>query len=161
MKVSRYEKYIVRKPELPAHAGPREGIRSEDWINSGSFVLCDKKLFNEAGSIIEYGMVRGERPTRDETFTGPGAHKHDYAEMFAFLGTNPDDVYDLGAVVEMWLGEGDDRELMVITTTSSLFIPAGLTHEMKGSRNVRRPYLYLTVMFDATDYVFNSPSDGK
>ena len=70
--VSRYEKYIVRKPELPAHAGPKEGIRSDDWINSGSFVLCDSKLFKEAGSIIEYGIVRGNDPPRTPIFPAPG-----------------------------------------------------------------------------------------
>lgn len=158
MTTSRYEKYIVRKPELPAHAGPKEGIRSKDWVNSGSLVLCDKNLFQETDSIIEYGMIKGNRPPKDDTFTGPGPHQHDYDELFAFIGTNPDDVYDLGAEVEMWLGEGEERELVVINTTSSLYIPAGLAHELKGYRNIRRPVMYLVVMLHSTNYDFLSVS---
>lgn len=155
MATSRYEKYINRNPDLPAHAGPMEGIRSPGWVNSGSLVLCDNKLFREAGSIVEYGMIKGEKPPRTDTFTGPGPHKHDYDEMFAFIDTNPDDVNDLGAEVQLLLGEGDEQENVLITTTSSVYLPAGLAHEMGRARNLRRPVIYLVIIFNSTDYVFN------
>jgi hypothetical protein len=158
MTTSRYEKYIVRKPDLPAHAGPNEGIRSEGWVNSGSLVLCDNKLFKQAGSIIEYGMIKGNRPPATDTFKGPGSHKHDYDELFAFIGTNPDDVYDLGAVCEMWLGEGEEREKVVFTTTSSLYIPAGLAHLPQHWSDIKRPVIYLVIILDSTEYVFNPAS---
>ena len=158
MTTSKYEKYIVRKPELPAHAGPNEGIRSRGWVNSGSFVLCDKKLFKEADTIIEYGMIKGERPPKSDTFSGPGSHKHDYDELFAFIGTNPDDVYDLGAECEFWLGEGEEREKVVITTTSSLYIPAGLAHLPQRWSKVTRPVIYLIAALHSTEYIFNPVS---
>ena len=158
MAESRYEKYIVRKPDLPAHAGPYEGIRSQGWVNSGSLVLCDNNLFKEAGSIIEYGMIKGERPPKTDTFTGPGTHKHDYDELFAFIGTNPDDVYDLGAECEMWLGKGEEREKVTITTTSSIYIPAGLAHLPQYWRNIKRPVIYLVIILNSTEYVFNPAS---
>ncbi|OGO31842.1 MAG: hypothetical protein A2Z29_04435 [Chloroflexi bacterium RBG_16_56_11] len=157
MAKSRYEKYIVRRPVPPAHAGPDEGIRAKDWVNTGALVLCDKKLFKGSSSIVEYGMVIGDSP-RQIVSGGPQPHTHDYDELFIFLGTDPKDVYNLGAEVEMWLGEGKELEKIIINTSSSLFIPAGLAHLPQIWKNVTRPIIYLLVMFGSTDYVFRPAS---
>ena len=158
MEKSRYEKYIVRRLEPPAHAGPTEGIRSKDWVNTGALVACDKKLFKEATSIVEYGMVRGDTAQQGIRSGGAQPHKHDYDEVCLYMGTNPDDVYDLGAEAETWLGEGEELEKIVFNTTSSLYRPAGLVHGQMIWRNVRRPVLYILIMFNSTDYVFKPAS---
>jgi hypothetical protein len=153
MEKSRYEKYIVRKPLPPEHAGPDEGIKAKDWVNTGALVLCDKKLFKEAGSIVEWGMV-----TADSGFNMAKPHTHDYDELFIFLGTDPKDPYDLGADYEIWLGEGEELEKVTINTSASLFIPAGLAHMPHFWKNVKRPVIYLMIMFDSTGYVFKPAS---
>jgi hypothetical protein len=56
--------------------------------------------------------------------TGPMSHSHDYDEVIAFFGTDHDNPYNLGAEVELWLGD----EKHIITKTSLVFIPAGLKH---------------------------------
>jgi hypothetical protein len=153
MKESRYEKYIVRKTLPPAHAGPNEGIRAKDWINTGALVLSNHKLFNETNSIVEWGMV-----TADSGINIAPPHTHDYDELFIFLGTDPKDPYDLGADYEIWLGEGNEFEKVIINTSGSLYIPSGLAHMPHFWKNVKRPVIYLMIMFDTTDYVFKPAS---
>jgi hypothetical protein len=46
------------------------------------------------------------------------ASKYDYEEIFLFLGTDTEDTGKLGAEVEFWLGEGNDMEKVVVTTSS-------------------------------------------
>jgi hypothetical protein len=70
----------------------------------------------------------------------PKAHAHDYDEVIAFFGTNPDDPYDLGAEVELWL----DDEMQIITKTSLVFIPAGLKHSPLVFRRVDHPVFHYT-----------------
>jgi hypothetical protein len=68
------------------------------------------------------------------------AHTHDYDEIIAFIGTNHDDPYDLGAEVELWLGD----EKHIINRTSLVFIPAGLKHCPLTFLKVDRPVFHFT-----------------
>ena len=143
---SRYEKLIVRKPSPPAH-------ELESSTPTGVQVLCDKELFPETGSIIEYNIIDrdislGNRPG------GPQPHKHEYSELLVYLGTNPDDPDELGGEIEIWLGEGDELEKVTLTASSSILIPPGLAHLPLFYKNVYRPIIHVLVMFDSTDYDF-------
>ena len=44
-------------------------------------------------------------PTDKEDKGSPAAHTHDYDEVLAFFGSNPDDTEDLGAEIEIWIDE--------------------------------------------------------
>jgi hypothetical protein len=73
-------------------------------------------------------------------------HKHDYEEIFLFLGTDPKDPQDLGAEVEFWIGEGKDMEKIVFTTSSSIWVPPNTAHFPQIWRNVKRPVFTVVVM---------------
>jgi hypothetical protein len=126
---TKYGKYIVNKLIPPAEepawnppvsaAGKNKGGRTlylDSQIVPGAFymecvwVMPRPRLTLEA---IEAAKKRG-----------PGPHSHEYDEVIAFFGTNHEDPYDLGAEVELWLGD----EKHIITKTSLVFIPAGLKH---------------------------------
>ena len=82
---SRYEKLIVRRPSFPTHEVQLSTATGEDFIPTGVRVLCDKELFPEIGSIVEYNIIDhdtslGNRPG------GPQPHKHDYSELLVYLG---------------------------------------------------------------------------
>lgn len=67
-------------------------------------------------------------------------HTHGFPEYLVFLGTNPDDQFDLGGEVEFWLG----GEQHIITKTCAVFVPAGVPHAPLIMRRVDRPFMFIT-----------------
>lgn len=63
------------------------------------------------------------------------SHTHDFDEHIGFVGSNPDDPTDLGATVEFMI----DGELLTITKSTVLFIPAGVPHCPYEIKDVKRP----------------------
>lgn len=65
-------------------------------------------------------------------------HEHDYDEVLIWRGSNPDDIHDLGA--EIYLDIEGERH--IITTTGSVYIPAGTRHCPLGFNRVDRPFTF-------------------
>lgn len=72
-------------------------------------------------------------------------HSHDFDELFVFLGSNSKDPDDLGGEVDFWLGEKEDAEKYHFNTSTSIFVPRGLVHLPMIFKNVKRPFLLVTV----------------
>jgi len=70
-------------------------------------------------------------------------HAHEFAEIICFLGGDPTDIRDLGAEVEICLGE--EQEKHIIDTAAVVSIPAGLIHCPLIIRNVTKPFVFLEV----------------
>ncbi len=153
MSPSRYEKYVVRKPAIVT-ADYKDKIPETDKIpvrspvDTGPRVIFSPDRVKEGHSIIEYGIITGDVTVGDGFITRP--HKHDYEEIFMFLGTDPENTADLGAEVDFWLGEGEAREKLTFTTSSSVFVPPGVAHFPQIWRNVKRPVMTIVIMPDAT-----------
>jgi hypothetical protein len=71
---------------------------------------------------------------------GPQAHVHDFAEVLAFFGTNPEDVHDLGGEVEFWI----DGEQHLMHESFMAYIPGGVTHCPLRVTRVDRPIFHFT-----------------
>ena len=69
------------------------------------------------------------------------AHTHPHDGVIGFIGTNPDDPYDLGAEAELWM----DDEKYIITKSFLAFIPRGLKHCPLTVRNVKRPIFHFDI----------------
>jgi hypothetical protein len=153
MAESRYEKYVCRKPAV-AVTNTTEAIPETDKIpnmspvDTGPRVIFSHHSFKEASSFIEYGIISGDTVVGNGS--GPKPHKHDYEEIFLFLGTNPEDTTDLGAEMDFWVGEGDEREKITFTTSSSIYIPPNTVHFPQIWRNVVRPVITVIIMPDAS-----------
>ncbi len=152
MAASRYEKYVVRKPAVVVRVGDEyidqipEGdkIPRKDSVDTGPRVIFSNERVKDATTIVEYGYVTGDLLVGDGQDFEP--HKHNYEEIFLFLGTDPDDTTDLGGEIEFWLGEGDEREKVVFTTSSSVYIPPGLAHFPQVWKNVKKPIMTMVIM---------------
>jgi hypothetical protein len=149
MTSSRYEKYICRKPAVPVtphtEAVPdTDKIPNISAVDTGPRVIFSHHHYQDAGSLIEYGLISGDVTIGEDI--GPGPHRHDYEEIFMFLGTNPEDTTDLGAEVDFWIGEGDEREKVTFTTSSSIYIPPNVVHFPQVWRNVVRPVVRVVIM---------------
>ena len=162
---SRYEKYIVRKPAIVKsdysdEVPETDKIPPKSSLDTGPRVIFSKQLVKDANSIVEYGFISGD------TIVGNGQdftpHKHDYEEIFLFLGTNPEDTTDLGAEVEFWVGEGDELEKVIFNTSSSIYIPPGVAHFPQIWRNVKRPVMTMVIMPTSGERLLNPvPLEGR
>jgi hypothetical protein len=68
-------------------------------------------------------------------------HKHPFDEFLFYLGGDPINIYDFGAEVDLTLGEGEDKEVHTITSTSVVYVPAGLVHLPMVFKKVTKPIL--------------------
>ena len=74
---------------------------------------------------------------------GHPPHIHKEAEILMLIGTNPDDPTDLGAEVELQMGE--EREKHIITKSTIVFIPPYLVHCPYIIRRTDRPWIFVEV----------------
>lgn len=79
--------------------------------------------------------------TKPMSFDRP--HAHDFAEMLCFIGGNPEDITDLGAEIEMTLG--DEGEVHQINTTAVVAMPPGLMHCPIVFKKMTRPLVFLEI----------------
>jgi hypothetical protein len=155
MAKSKFEKYVIRKPAIVKADYSDEVPKGEkvplmSKVDTGPLVIFSRDFVPDSNSIVEYGLISGDTQIgvgRD--ITEP--HKHDYEEIFLFLGTDPKDPQDLGAEVEFWVGAGKDQEKVIFTTSSSIYIPPGTVHFPQIWRKVKRPVMTVVIM----------PSTGK
>jgi len=67
-------------------------------------------------------------------------HSHPFPETIAFIGTNPDDIHDLGGEIELWI----DGKQNIIDRSFLAFLPAGTKHGPLRIRKVSRPIFHFT-----------------
>lgn len=152
MSESKYARYIVRKPPVLQKVGdefveviPRgTEMRAPDGTDRGFRVLSSKNLNKDSVVTVEYGFIMRDAAMGTGEDFHP--HKHDYAEIFLFIGTNAKDTADLGAEVEFWMGEGKDMEKVILNTSSSIYVPPNIAHFPQIWRKVKRPVLTMVII---------------
>ena len=79
---------------------------------------------------------------------GDPPHKHLYDEFWYFLSGDARNMRDLGGVVEVALG--DDWEKHSITSTSAVYLPAGLLHSPIHIKKVDKPFYFMVILLAPT-----------
>jgi hypothetical protein len=74
------------------------------------------------------------------TAYSPPPHTHDFDEVLAFYGSNPEDPRDLCGEVELWLG--DERH--IIARSCLVYIPRGLKHCPMNILRADRPIFHFS-----------------
>jgi hypothetical protein len=111
----KYDKYIVTRPK-PDEAA--EFVKDMPPPDVRQRVLyLDNEVVEGAFYLATSWFWKGTGP-------GPEAHTHDFDEVLAFFGTNPEDVYDLSGEVELWL----EDEKHLLTNSFIAYIPKGMKH---------------------------------
>lgn len=141
MAESKYEKYVVREPIRLQGYEQTEWSTTQDSMTSPpfSFLLGDNPI-EEAHTMVEFTWVWKDTAIGATAIKPP--HKHDYDEIFFFIGTDKDNTNDLGAEVEFWMGWDKDAEKLQINTSSLVFVPRGLVHLPVVFKNVKKPFLF-------------------
>lgn len=83
-------------------------------------------------------------------------HAHDFTEFLCFLGGDPTNVTDLGAEIEITLGE--EKEVHKIDTSAVLTLPSGLLHCPIVFTKVTKPIVFLEISLTR---IFKRPSDEE
>lgn len=79
-------------------------------------------------------------PERDPIFT---EHVHDDTnELIGFFSSDKDNPYDLGGKIEFTLG----GEAHLLTHTTMIYIPAGITHNPMRILEVNRPIFHFSII---------------
>jgi hypothetical protein len=89
---------------------------------------------------IEYGAYwaggfMGEEP--------PRAHMHDFDQVMVWLGADANDMGELGAEVELCLGEQGEKNM--ITSTTAVAVPKGTPHFPANITRMDRRFIYMEV----------------
>jgi hypothetical protein len=123
---SKYSHFVKTIPFQDYGAGSfRQGAKL-----NGSFFDLDVDIqfgtFWSAGNISE-GIV--------------GTHKHDFNQVTLWMGSDMNDIGNLGAEIELFMGE--EKEKHVVTTSTAVFMPKNLPHfPATITRMDRRPIMF-------------------
>lgn len=132
----KYDHLFVR--DMPVIAeGEMDSDATGDDIpaNLGEgFWLVHERLFPESQVNMSHVWI-GET---DQPSHWVDPHVHDYDEVLIWTGSDPENPRDLGA--EIYLDIEGERH--VITTSGSVYIPAGVIHCPLGWNRVDRPFRF-------------------
>jgi hypothetical protein len=132
MPETKYGKYIIteRKPKVEAPWAPE--FKPDEIIPT---------LFLDS-SIIE-GAFYVESAWTLPAFaneTHGEEHSHDYDEVLAFFGSNPENPHELYAEAEVHLG----GEVHIVTKSCLIFVPKGVKHGPIDFKRIDRPIFHFS-----------------
>ncbi len=133
--VFQYKKNIVH-PEYRGNAPDEPGRHMH-------IAYLDEEVVPGAHFYVEaswFGTAPRPKPVDGKAPVGPQPHVHPFPELITFFGTNPDDVQDLGAEVELWI----DGKQHIITESFVAYIPGNVVHCPLRTRNITRPIFHFT-----------------
>jgi hypothetical protein len=176
------DKYVIRMPAVimpDGHEVIPHSINTKGLADMGSLTWLSTTTLKGAKTIVEGSVISGnvfvgrgrEWPPKigdtsedEDLVVGRGLdwppHKHDYEEIFVFWGTNPDNIMDLGADVEFWLGEDDELEKIEFSSSVCIYVPVGMAHFPMRVTNCTRPFI-ITVIMPNTTKRFLKPASFK
>lgn len=68
------------------------------------------------------------------------AHRHEFDEAIAYIGTDPNDPYNLNGEIEIWI----DGKENIIDRSFIAFVPAGIKHGPLTIRRIDKPIFHFT-----------------
>jgi hypothetical protein len=135
-----YGTYFVQELQEPASMGTPEF--KELYKQFAKRVLWMDSNVCEGAFQMNTAWYFAPAP-RDPIFL---EHVHDYDELIGFYGSNPDDQYDLGGVIEFSINGEAHR----LTRSTMIWCPAGATHNPMRILEVNRPIFHFSVVMNPT-----------
>jgi quercetin dioxygenase-like cupin family protein len=133
MAESKYGKYIVNELKMPES---KKKIAGEYAKYATRILWLDDSVVEGAFHMNTAWYLKAAATLENVS------HTHDSDEIIGFFGNNPEDPYDLGGEIEIWL----EDEKHILTRTSLIFVPAGMKHCPLILRRVDRPIFHFTTV---------------
>jgi hypothetical protein len=138
MSENKYAKYIIDQNlpglNLPDFRGDHLGTPTSTFM----FWMGDKLISGAPQVECVWLWPRDVNNVR-----GFPAHSHEGTEIIGFMGSNPNDIHDLGAEIEFWF----DDEKYMLTKSCLLYVPGGMRHCPIVFHRVDRPILHFLFTF--------------
>jgi hypothetical protein len=132
MEARKYENLVKSVPfQFYEHGGLRQGTELT-------------KEFHGFDVNVKYGAYWLAGRMGNEPYI---PHIHDYDQVLLLAGSDMDDIGELGAEVELCLGE--NMETHMITTTTAIAIPRGIPHFPATVNRLDRRFLYMEISLTA------------
>ena len=136
MEEFKHGKYIITQPKsnlvmpswggsLPTDTSTRMMFLDSDVIKGAFYVEC-----------VWFW------PTNTKDESSPEPHAHEVDEVLGFFGTDPNDLNDLGAEIELYI----DGERNVMNQTFLAYIPAGIVHNPLNFLRIWKPVFHFATI---------------
>lgn len=139
MNEKKYGKYFISDPKIEKLAFHLEGVENVTGRTSSHIYLDDALVKGCNTHVSITGINEVPNPTPSLEY-----NSHPEDEILLYIGTNPDDLTDLGGEVEMLMG--DERESHVFYRTTAVYIPKNLNH-IPMYKRFDRPMLMVAILF--------------
>jgi hypothetical protein len=133
MSESKYGKYVITDLVLPEE---KKKIEADYSKYAKRILWMDKNVVEGAFHMNTAWFLNAAETLEDKP------HVHDTDEIIGFFGNDPENPYDLGGEIEIWL----EDEKQVITKSALLFVPAGMKHCPLILKRVDRPIFHFTTV---------------
>jgi hypothetical protein len=143
----RYDKYIMDDPKLVRDLAHHD-FSSVSGFSYPDPVYIDKELCPEAEAWLDIVWV-WEKTMPKEL---PGLHAHPFPEIVLLIGSDPHDPRDLGGEVSWGMGGGDEAEQFILTNTTAIYVPPGLSHGPLVYERIDRPMLNIVIGLRTGEY---------
>jgi hypothetical protein len=130
MAQTKYGKLIVTEPKPESE---KYGEKKDGFDVRTPLAYLDGNVVSGAFYVETLWFKKG-------TAYSPPPHTHEFDEVLAFFGSDPEDPRDLCGEVELWLG--DERHLL--TKSCLVYIPKGLKHCPMNILRADRPIFHFS-----------------
>lgn len=133
---TKYGKYIIED----FNGRPESDCRDEDEFQKELYNIASPIAYLDSNMIKDgfYAEVMWYH-TKSKAAVEP--HTHDFNEILAFIGSDPNNIQDLNGEIELWL----DDEKHILTRSCMVFIPKGFIHCPMIVRKVDKPMLHFSI----------------
>ena len=107
--------------------------------SKGPLFSVNSKIMNGFGAQVIYACAYETGITGKST----KPHTHDFDEAIFFIGTDPHHFDELGAEVEMSMGEEEEKYVFDVPTV--IVVPKGMPHCPIVTKKIDRPYVCFVV----------------
>jgi len=144
---NKYGKYVITQPKFITEMAFHDFSKVSGFTFPDE-VYIDKDLVKEANQWLDIIWIWDKTNPREL----PGIHSHPFAEIVLLIGSNPKNLRDLGGEVEWGMGEGQDAERFILTSTTAIYVPNGLVHGPLIYNRVDRPILNIAIGLNTQEY---------
>jgi hypothetical protein len=135
MKEGKYGKYIIQELQTPSSFSPEFNSAYAEYAHR--ILWMDNAVVDGAFQMNTSWYLNP--PKRDIVENFP--HVHEFDELIGFYGSDPENPYDLGGLIEFSImGEKHD-----LTRSSLIFVPAGVEHLPLNIVRVDRPIFHFSI----------------